>query len=61
MGHVCGQRECALGAIISLLLLPSLISNKNRMKGTWFRGEKNASRATNKGYCSPWMEDRRKH
>lgn len=40
MGHVCGQWECSLGAIISLPLFPSLISNKNRMKRTWLREKK---------------------
>lgn len=40
MEDVCGQWECSLGAIISLLLFPSLISNKNRMKRTRVREKK---------------------
>lgn len=39
-GQGCGQWECSLGAIISLLLFLSLISNKNRMKRTWLREKK---------------------
>lgn len=49
MGHVCGQWERSLGAIISRLLFPSLISNKNRTKRTWLREKKKCTQGNKQG------------